>query len=117
LRGIPPEIFESAALDGVGRFRRFWTIDLPLMARQFKLLFFLAIIHTLQYGFMAYVVTAGGPDDATTVPVLRMLNVAFQGQDWGYAAALASTLFLITLLFSAIVVFVRRSDTSNVKGM
>ncbi|GAB3761541.1 carbohydrate ABC transporter permease [Microlunatus parietis] len=117
LRGIPPEIFESAALDGVGRFRRFWAIDLPLMARQFKLLFFLAIIHTLQYGFMAYVVTAGGPDDATTVPVLRMLNVAFQGQDWGYAAALSTTLFLITLVFSAIVVFVRRSDTSNVKGM
>ncbi|RIQ30987.1 carbohydrate ABC transporter permease [Jiangella rhizosphaerae] len=119
LQNIPREIFEAAALDGVGRIRRFWTVDLPLMARQVRLLFFLAVIGTLQYGFMAYIVTSGGPDNSTMVPVLRMINVAFQGQDWGYAATLSTTLFVFTLVLSAVVVFVRRSDSSstNVRGL
>ncbi|WP_205741109.1 carbohydrate ABC transporter permease [Haloactinopolyspora alba] len=118
LQNIPKELFEAAALDGVDRVRRFWSIDLPLMARQVKLLFFLAVIHTLQYGFMAYIVTAGGPDNATMVPVLRMINVAFQGQDWGYAATLSTTLFLFTMVLSTVVVFVKRSDSStNAKGL
>lgn len=118
LRNIPPELFDAAALDGVGRWRRFWAIDLPLMARQVKLLLFLVVIHTLQYGFVAFVVTAGGPDNATTVPVLRMLDVAFQGQNWGYAATLSTTLFVITVVFSLIVVLIRRSDSStNVKSL
>jgi len=108
LQNIPSEIMEAAALDGVGRLARVWRIDLPLMAGQIKILFFLAIVGTLQYGFTAYVVTGGGPDNATVVPILRIINVAYQGQDWGYAAALSTTLFAITLVFSCIVVFARR---------
>jgi raffinose/stachyose/melibiose transport system permease protein len=119
LKNIPPEIYEAAALDGVGRIRRLWSIDLPLIARQVRLLLVLAVIATLQYGLAAYILTGGGPDNATMVPVLRILNVAFQGQDWGYAAALSTTLFVITLTLSAVAVFARgRADsTTNVKGL
>ena len=118
LRNIPREVFEAAELDGVGRLRRVWTIDLPLMANQVKLLVFLAVVATVQYGFVAYVVTGGGPDNATIVPLLRMFGIAFQAQDWGYAAALSTTLFLITLVLSCVIVFVKRkSDTADVKGM
>jgi raffinose/stachyose/melibiose transport system permease protein len=118
LRNIPREVFEAAELDGVGRLRRVWTIDMPLMANQVKLLVFLAVVATVQYGFVAYVVTGGGPDNATIVPLLRMFGVAFQAQDWGYAAALSTTLFLITLVLSCVIVFVKRkSDTADVKGM
>lgn len=118
LRNIPPEIFEAARMDGASRFRRFWTIDLPLMARQTKILLILVIIDTLQYGFIAYVLTRGGPDNATMVPVIRMLNQAFEGGDWGYAAALSTTLFVLTVVLSVIVALVRRRDsTTNVKGM
>ncbi|GAA3093034.1 raffinose/stachyose/melibiose transport system permease protein [Kribbella aluminosa] len=111
LSNIPPEIFEAAQLDGVGRIRRFWTIDLPLMASQVRLLLFLAVVATLQYGFVAYIVTKGGPDNATAVPVLQMLNEAFQGGDWGYAATLSTTLFVITLAFSLIVMFARKKTS------
>lgn len=111
LQNIPNEVLEAAALDGVGRFARVWRIDLPLMAGQIKILFFLAIVGTLQYGFTAYVVTGGGPDNATVVPILRILNVAYQGQDWGYAAALSTTLFAITLVLSCFIVFSRRRGT------
>lgn len=114
LSNIPPEIFEAAQLDGVGRVRRFWRIDLPLMASQVRLLVFLAVVATLQYGFVAYIVTKGGPDNATAVPVLQMLNEAFQGGDWGYAATLSTTLFAITLVFSVIVMFARKKNSKAV---
>ena len=118
LQNIPREIFEATSLDGVGRIRRLFTIDLPLMAGQVRLLVILAVIETLQYGFVAYILTNGGPDNATTVPVLRMLNQAFDGQNWGYAAALSTTLFVMTVLLSGIVSRVRRRETTaNVKGM
>jgi len=116
LQNIPTEVLEAAQLDGVGRFARFWQIDLPLMASQVRILVFLAVVGTLQYGFVAYVLTAGGPDNATMVPILRMINVAFQGGDWGYSAALSTTLFIITIAFSAVVVLVRRRGSTTSDG-
>ncbi|MFF3350515.1 carbohydrate ABC transporter permease [Streptomyces sp. NPDC002779] len=117
LQNISAEIFEAAALDGCGRFRRFFAIDLPLMTSQLKLLVFLATINVLQYGFAAYLLTGGGPDNATQVPVLRMLGVAFQGSDWGYAATLSTTLFVMTILLSIVIVFVKREDRTDVRRL
>jgi ABC-type sugar transport system permease subunit len=117
LQNVQAEVFEAAALDGCGRLRRLFAIDLPLMASQLKLLVFLATINVLQYGFAAFLLTGGGPDNATEVPVLRMLGVAFQGSEWGYAAALSTTLFVMTILLSIIIVFVRREDRADVRRL
>lgn len=119
LQNIPTELFEASALDGAGRLRRFVALDLPMLGRQIKLLFFLAVISTLQYGFAAYLVTSGGPDNATQVPILRMIGVAFQGQEWGYAATLSTTLFVIALIASAILLLVQRrgGDDTDVRSL
>jgi ABC-type sugar transport system permease subunit len=101
LQNIPSEIFDAAAIDGAGRWKRFLVIDLPLLSRQIKLLFFLA-------GFAAYIATQGGPDNATTVPVLRMVGVAFDAGEWGYAAALSTTLLVIMMLMSGLTLLVGR---------
>jgi len=69
----------------------------------------------LQYGFAAYVVTAGGPGNSTQVPVLQMLATAFQEDDWGYAATLSTVLFLLMLVFSAITVAIRRRDAPRMQ--
>jgi len=111
LQNIPQEIFDAAAIDGAGRFRRFLVIDLPLLMRQIKLLFFLAIVFVLQYGFAAYITTQGGPNNATTVPVLRMLGVAFDADEWGYAAALSTTLLVIMIVMSGLTLLVGRRRT------
>ncbi|WP_200936769.1 carbohydrate ABC transporter permease [Leifsonia sp. Root112D2] len=116
LQNIPTEVLEAAQLDGVGRFARFWQIDLPLMASQVRILLFLAVVGTLQYGFVAYVLTQGGPDNATMVPILRMINVAFSGGDWGYSAALSTTLFVITVIISAVVVMARKRGSETTDG-
>ena len=90
-----------------------------MLGRQIKLLFFLAIISTLQYGFAAYLVTSGGPDNATQVPILRMIGVAFQGQEWGYAATLSTTLFVIAVIASAVLLLVQRrgGDDTDVSSL
>ncbi len=108
LQNIPAAIFEAAALDGAGRIRRFWSIDLPILGRQFKLLFVLAIIEVLQYGVASQILTGGGPNYATNVPVLEAINAAFNEDRWGYGATLGSVLFLLILLLSAITLSVRR---------
>jgi len=117
LQNIPKEVFEAAELDGASRLRRLVAIDLPLLAGQIRLLFFLVTISVLQYGFAAYLITGGGPDNATQVPVLRMIGVAFQGSDWGYATTLSTALFLITLVLSGIVMAVRRKEKSDVRSL
>ena len=108
LQNIPGEIFDAAAIDGAGRWKRFLAIDLPLLLRQIKLLFFLAVVFVLQYGFAPYIATQGGPDNATTVPVLRIVGVAFDAGEWGYAAALSTTLLVIMVLMSGLTLLAGR---------
>jgi ABC-type sugar transport system permease subunit len=97
LQNVPAEIYQAAEVDGAGRLRRFWSIDLPMMLRDVKLLLVIAVISVLQYGMQAHIMTKGGPDNATQVPVLRMLDAAFIDTSWGYAAALGTVLFVLTL--------------------
>ena len=113
LQNIPQEVFDAAAIDGAGRWRRLLAVDLPLLFRQVKLLFFLAVVFVLQYGFAAFIATQGGPDNATSVPVLRMLGVAFAAGEWGYAAALSTTLLVIMMLVACAALLVGRRRVAN----
>ena len=115
LQNVPQQIFEAAALDGANRWTRFWRIDLPLLGQQFRLLFVLAVIGVLQYGVASAVLTQGGPAFATNVPVLQMINTAYDESEWGYAAALGTMLFVITLVFSTVSLMLRRSNRSSVR--
>src|SRR5579875_1734957 len=108
LQNIPKEVFDAALIDGAGRWRRFRSIDLPMLLRQIRLLFFLAVIQVLQYGYAAFIATNGGPNNATTVPVLRMLNVAFDADEWGYAAALSTVLLLVMVGVSGLALLLSR---------
>jgi ABC-type sugar transport system permease subunit len=117
IQNIGTEVFEAAALDGCNRFQRLFRIDIPLMARQFRLLFFLATINILQYGITASALTTGGPGSSTMFPILRILNVAFLAGDWGYAAALSTTLFMIMFTISLFVLFIGKRDEKNAKSL
>ena len=77
----------------------------------------LAVINILQFGVTAQALTEGGPDNATMFPILRILNVAFRGGDWGYSAALSSTLFVITFLASVFVFLVSKGERQNDKSL
>ena len=108
LQAIPKEIFDAAALDGASRWQRVFVIDLPLLGGQLKTLLTLAIIQFLQAAVAQQLLTNGGPDYATMTPGLYTINSAFVDGDWGYAATLSATIFLVTLILSLIVIRFQR---------
>jgi ABC-type sugar transport system permease subunit len=50
-------------------------------------------------------------------PILRIIGVAFNGGDWGYAATLSSTLFILTLALSTVILFISRGEKQNVRSL
>ncbi len=98
LQGIPPELYESASLDGAGCFRRFRYITVPMLAPTNFFVFVMSVISGFQGGFdAAYVMTKGGPAGSTTTLSYYIYNHAFVWFNMGYAAAIALVLFAVVL--------------------
>jgi multiple sugar transport system permease protein len=106
LQGIPGDVLEAAALDGAGRWATFRHVVLPLLSPATLFLIVWSTINALQVFDEIYVTTRGGPLQATTVLVYELYNQAFAFFHAGYAAAIALVLFLITLVFSVIQLWV-----------
>ncbi len=94
LQDIPSELFDAAELDGASGLRRFFTIDLPLIKGQIRLLLVLAVIDGLQSIVGPLVLTRGGPVDRTMVPGLYMYQEAFNYGRLGYASAIGVVVFI-----------------------
>ena len=106
LQGIPQDVLEAAALDGAKRWATFRHVVLPLLSPATLFLIVWSTINALQVFDEIYVTTRGGPLQATTVLVYEIYNEAFVVFHAGYAAAVAVVLFLITLVFSVIQLWV-----------
>lgn len=102
LQGIPKEVLEAAELEGASGLRRIWTIDVPLVLSQFKLLFILALITSGQNIVVPLVMTDGGPGYSTYTVALAMYEAAVDYGDFGYSMAIAFMLFVIILALTAI---------------
>lgn len=102
LHTIPAELYEAAALDGATPRRRFWHITLPLMRPVSAYLAVVNLIGALQLFTPVYLLTGGGPNNATLTLSLYTYQNAFAWGQIGYAAALAACLLLITLIFAAL---------------
>jgi multiple sugar transport system permease protein len=97
LQGIPDVFYEAAQVDGAGRLRQFVSITLPLLSPTIFFVAVTGIIGTFQIFTQAYVITNGGPNDATLFYALLIYRHAFQYFNMGYAAALAWVLFFIVM--------------------
>src|SRR5690606_34026673 len=98
LQGIPPELYEAAELDGAGPVQRFRHITVPLVAPTTLFILITSLIGGFQGGFdMAYVMTGGGPDGATTTLGYYIYNHAFEWFNMGYASAVAVVMFGVIL--------------------
>lgn len=100
LNNIAGEVWEAAALDGAGAWKRVLHIDLPLLLPQIRLLVVLTVIGTLQDFGSILILTGGGPGLATHVPALHMYFEAFRFGHMGYAAAIGLALFVVILALS-----------------
>ncbi len=103
LTSISPSVFEAAALDGAGWWRRLWSITIPNIRRVLGFVFIINILYTFSglFGFI-FVITAGGPGyETTTIDYLVYLR-AFSSNNLGSGAALAVVLFLFIGLLTLV---------------
>jgi len=102
LKGIPRTLYEAAEIDGAGQWASFWHITLPMLSPAIFFNLILAIIGAFQVFTQSYIITQGGPENATLFYVLYLYRMAFQNFQMGYASAMAWVLFIIILVFTFI---------------
>lgn len=102
LQQIPDELYEAASLDGAGGVRQFFNVTVP----QAKEMIFVAMILTVSGSITVfsepYILTNGGPGTTTQVLATYMYNQGFFQNQMGYASAIASLIFVITLVLSLV---------------
>ncbi|RFA17167.1 sugar ABC transporter permease [Subtercola boreus] len=102
LQGISPELYEAARLDGAGGWQRFRFVTVPLVGPSSFFLLIMNVIYSFQVFDIVFVLTGGGPQNATSVLVTYAYNNGFVTRDQGYAAAIGVVLLVITLVFTAV---------------
>lgn len=102
LNGIPQSIYEAATVDGASKWQQFMGITLPLLSPTTFFNLVVGIIGTFQVFTTAFVLTNGGPENATLFGVLYIYDTAFVNFQMGYASVLSWCLFLIILFFTVI---------------
>lgn len=95
LQAIPESLHEAAEVDGAGSFRRFFSVTLPLLTPQLFFVLVTQVISSFQVFALIFVMTKGGPGNATNVYIYYLYQNAFTFGDLGYASAMAWVLFMI----------------------
>jgi raffinose/stachyose/melibiose transport system permease protein len=102
LLAIPNEVVEAAVVDGASSIRRFFSIELPLLIPQVRLILILNVIGGLQNFGWQLLVTRGGPNNATTVPAWEMYQSAMRGGRFGVASAIGVVLFVVIFVLTLV---------------
>ncbi len=100
LMQIPSSYYEAAKMDGATDFEEFRYITLPLLKPTTILVVFLSSIWSLQIFDLVYMLTGGGPANATSSLVMRIYEIAFKEYNVGYAMSVANVLLLITAIIT-----------------
>ncbi len=108
LQSIPTEVIEAAELDGATGFKRLLTIEIPMVASQFKLLLILAIIASGQNIVVPLIMTQGGPGFSTYTVSFYMYESAVNYGEFGYSMAIALMLFIVIMVLTALSQFMSR---------
>src|SRR5919199_1931314 len=112
LTNIPHELYEAARLDGAGNWGVFQHVTLPLMRGVIRTAAILSLIGSLKYFDLIWVMTGGGPNNATELMATYMYKQAFEQYRMGYASSVAVVLFVIAFVISSAILIVdqRRSE-------
>lgn len=102
LQGVSPELGEAARLDGAGWWARLINVTVPLLGPTSFFLVVLNVIYSFQVFDLVFVMTGGGPQNATSVLVTYAYDNGFVTRDQGYAAAIGVALLVVTLAVTAV---------------
>ncbi|WP_341935787.1 sugar ABC transporter permease [Microbacterium sp. LWO14-1.2] len=102
LQSISPELYEAARIDGASRWQQFRSVTVPLVGPSTFFLLIMNVIASFQVFDLIFVMTGGGPGNATSVLVTYAYRNGFQIREQGYGAAIGIVILLITLVFTFI---------------
>jgi multiple sugar transport system permease protein len=102
LQGVRRDLYEAAHIDGAGRWARFMHVTIPSVRNVLLVILVLETMWELQSFAIIYVLTGGGPGVSTTTSNLYIYLVGFKQLQFGYSAALAHLLTLVTFVFTLV---------------
>ena len=102
LGSVPDHLYEAASIDGAGAWRKLWNITIPMLTPVILFNVVIDVINSFQVFGYAFIVSGGGPNDASLFYVLYIYRQAFEFFQMGYASALAVILFAVILVFTVV---------------
>jgi raffinose/stachyose/melibiose transport system permease protein len=102
LQNIPGELEEAARIDGANTFQNFFYITLPLLGSTIRTSVYLSVLGSIQQFILIWIMTKGGPVNASETLSTYMYRFGFVRFELGYGSAVAIYMFLICLIFSLI---------------
>ena len=102
LQSVPVALHEAATIDGANSWTRFWKITMPLITPVILFTMVMGVIASFQTFTQAYIMTSGGPANATLFYLLYLYKNAFNWFEMGYASALAWLLFIVIMICTVI---------------
>lgn len=109
LTNLSQEVLDAADVDGAQGFRRLWSVVIPLLSPQILFATVTGVIGALQVFDEPYIMTRGGPGNASRTLVMVMYEHAFKHIEFGYGSAIAIVLFLIILVMAIVQMWLWRS--------
>lgn len=109
LTAVRAELYDAAEVDGAGIWSKIWHVTLPQLRGILLITLLLQVIATFQVFTEPYLMTGGGPNNATTTILLQIYNYAFRFGDYGAATALSVLLALFLAVMSAVYFRITRS--------
>jgi multiple sugar transport system permease protein len=103
MQGIPDEYYEAAAIDGANTTQMFFQITLPMLSPVIFFNLVTGIIGALQTFTQVYIMTSGGPNNASLMIVPYLFDNAFRFYHMGYASSIAWVLFVLIMLLTLLV--------------
>jgi len=110
LQSLPVHLYEAAKIDGAGRGKQFTAITLPLMKPTILILLMLGLIYTFKVFDLIFIMTGGGPLNASTVFPLYAYRLAFVNFEFSLGATVSSFMFLILIALSAVYLWMSRKE-------
>jgi len=101
---IPDELYEAAELEGAGFFATLRHVTLPMLRPTIGFVLVINTIRSFQVFVEVLVMTQGGPLGSTNTLVLHLYETAFRRLDYGYASVIAYTVFVLSGIFSIVVI-------------
>ena len=102
LKGVPTDLYEAATIDGASKTKQFFSITVPMITPVIFYNLVTQIAQAFQEFNGPYIITQGGPRNATTLVALLVYNYAFQSNEMGMACALAWVMFVIVMILTII---------------